>query len=45
MVVFNNFAAGSSGIADADISKYFTFGNTPEAGNMPLFQQQTIGVA
>jgi len=37
--------AAERGIADADISKYFTFGNTPEAGNMPLFQQQTIGVA
>ena len=37
--------AAERGIADADISKYFTFGNTAEAGNMPLFQQQTIGVA
>lgn len=37
--------AAERGIADSDISKYFTFGNTPEAGNMPLFQQQTIGVA
>jgi len=37
--------AAERGIADADISKYFTFGNTPETGNMPLFQQQTIGVA
>jgi hypothetical protein len=37
--------AAERGIADADISKYFTFGNTVEAGNMPLFQQQTIGVA
>ncbi len=27
-----------------DYSKYFTFSNTPEAGNMPLFQQQTIEV-
>ena len=27
-----------------DYSKYFTFGNTIEAGNMPLFQQQTIEV-
>ena len=36
--------AANRGIADSDISKYFTFGNTPEAGNMPLFQQQTIGV-
>jgi len=36
--------AGYKGIADSDISKYFTFGNTAEAGNMPLFQQQTIGV-
>ena len=37
--------AAERGIADADISKYFTFGNTAEVGNMPLFQQQTIGVA
>ena len=37
--------AAERNIADADISKYFTFGNTAEAGNMPLFQQQTIGVA
>jgi len=37
--------AAERGIADSDISKYFTFGNTAEAGNMPLFQQQTIGVA
>lgn len=37
--------AAERGIADSDISKYFTFGNTPESGNMPLFQQQTIGVA
>jgi len=36
--------AAERGIADSDISKYFTFGNTAEAGNMPLFQQQTIGV-
>ena len=36
--------AAERGIADTDISKYFTFGNTAEAGNMPLFQQQTIGV-
>jgi len=36
--------AAERDIADADISKYFTFGNTPETGNMPLFQQQTIGV-
>jgi len=28
-----------------DYSKYFTFSNTAEAGNMPLFQQQTIEVA
>ena len=35
--------AAERGIADSDIYKYFTFGNTPEAGNMPLFQQQTIG--
>ena len=35
--------AAERGIADSDISKYFTFGNTAEAGNMPLFQQQTIG--
>ena len=27
-----------------DYSKYFTFSNTAEAGNMPLFQQQTIEV-
>jgi hypothetical protein len=27
-----------------DYSKYFTFSNTIEAGNMPLFQQQTIEV-
>ena len=27
-----------------DYSKYFTFSNTVEAGNMPLFQQQTIEV-
>jgi hypothetical protein len=37
--------AAERGIADTDISKYFTFGNTAEAGNMPLFQQQTIGIA
>ena len=37
--------AAERNIADADISKYFTFGNTAEAGNVPLFQQQTIGVA
>jgi hypothetical protein len=36
--------AAERGIADTDISKYFTFGNTASAGNMPLFQQQTIGV-
>ena len=36
--------AANRGIADTDISKYFTFGNTAEAGNMPLFTQQTIGV-
>ena len=36
--------AAERGIADTDISKYFTFGNTAEAGNMPLFTQQTIGV-
>ena len=36
--------AAERGIADSDISKYFTFGNTAEAGNMPLFQQQTIEV-
>jgi len=36
--------AANRGIADTDISKYFTFGNTASAGNMPLFQQQTIGV-
>ena len=35
--------AAERGIADSDIYKYFPFGNTPEAGNMPLFQQQTIG--
>jgi hypothetical protein len=37
--------AAERGIADADISKYFTFSNTPEGGNMPLFSQETIGVA
>ena len=37
--------AAERGIADSDISKYFTFGNTAEAVNMPLFLQQTIGVA
>jgi len=36
--------AANRGIAESDISKYFTFGNTASAGNMPLFQQQTIGV-
>ena len=36
--------AANRGIAESDISKYFTFGNTAAAGNMPLFQQQTIGV-
>jgi hypothetical protein len=36
--------AGYRGIDESDISKYFTFGNTASAGNMPLFQQQTIGV-
>ena len=28
-----------------DFTKHFTFGNTAETGNVPLFQQQTIGVA
>ena len=37
--------ANDRNIVDSDISKYFTFGNTASAGNMPLFQQQTIGVA
>ena len=36
--------ANDRNIVDSDISKYFTFGNTASAGNMPLFQQQTIGV-
>jgi hypothetical protein len=36
--------AAERGIADTDISKYFTFSNTPEGGNMPLFSQETIGV-
>ena len=27
-----------------DYSKYFTFSNTPEAGNMPLFQQETLAI-
>jgi len=28
-----------------DFTKHFTFGNTVETGNMPLFQQQTLEVA
>jgi len=28
-----------------DFTKHFTFGNTLETGNMPLIQQQTIGIA
>ena len=36
--------AGYRGIDESDVSKYFTFGNTASAGNMPLFTQQTIGV-
>jgi len=27
-----------------DFTKHFTFGNTVETGNMPLFQQQTLEV-
>jgi|TARA_R110002073_G_scaffold8258_3_gene46008 hypothetical protein len=37
--------AAERGIADSDISKYFTFSNTPEGGNMPLFQQETLQVS
>jgi|TARA_R110000824_G_scaffold98659_3_gene235287 hypothetical protein len=37
--------AAERGIADSDISKYFTFANTPEGGNMPLFQQETLQVS
>ena len=36
--------AAERGIADTDISKYFTFSNAPEGGNMPLFKQETVGV-
>ena len=37
--------AAERGIADSDISKYFTFSNTYEGGNMPLFQQETLQVS
>ena len=36
--------AAQRDIEAADISKYFTFGNTAEAGNIPLFQQETLRI-
>jgi len=36
--------AAENGIADADITKYFTFSNAPEGGNIPLFKQETLEV-
>lgn len=37
--------AAERGIADTDISKYFTFSNAPEGGNMPLYRQETLEIA
>ena len=37
--------AAERGIADTDISKYFTFSNAPEGGNMPLYTQATLEIA
>ena len=37
--------AAERGIADADITKYFTFSNAPEGGNMPLYRQETLEIA
>ena len=37
--------AAENGIADADITKYFTFSNAPEGGNMPLYRQETLEIA
>ena len=36
--------AAERGISDSDIYKHFTFGNTAEAGNIPLFQQETLRI-
>mgnify|MGYP005990836789 FL=1 len=37
--------AAENGIAEQDISKYFTFSNAPEGGNMPLYRQETLEIA
>jgi hypothetical protein len=36
--------AAERGIADFDVSKYFTFGNTPDTGNLPLYSQDIIAI-
>tara|TARA_R100001126_G_scaffold102596_2_gene87602 strand:- start:1396 stop:2361 length:966 start_codon:yes stop_codon:yes gene_type:complete len=36
--------AAEKGIADFDITKYFTFGNTPDTGNIPLYRQDIIAI-
>ena len=36
--------AAEEGIDYGDMDKYFTFNNIGDTSNMPLFQQQTIGI-
>jgi hypothetical protein len=36
--------AGYRGIDESDVSKFFTFGNTASAGNIPLFKQETLAI-
>ena len=36
--------AAERGIADFDVTKYFTFGNTPDTGNIPLYRQDIIAI-
>jgi len=36
--------AGYKGIDESDVSKFFTFGNTTSAGNIPLFKQETLAI-